>query len=336
MARTTAAARTRPPTPPRGRRAATSAVCPAAALIGLLAGAAACASGSSWSSGSPAREAASVPDAADAGEPVHQPPPAAPARRTALLDGRRVHFLDAGRGEPSIVLVHGWASDGRAWAATLPALSARHRVLVVDLPGHGRSEPPERPYSMDLFADAVVAVLDEAGLRRAVLVGHSNGTPAVRQAWRRHPERVAALVLVDGPLRPMIDAAAARRHVAAFRGDGWRETVAGFVDSMPPRGLSPGQVASIRDMATAQAQEAVTGGLEAAIDPSIWGDDPVDAPALLLLAEQPAWTEEYLAHARGLLPRGEVRSWSGASHFLMIERPDDFTAALLGFVGSLG
>ena len=94
------------------------------------------------------------------------------ATHDALMDGRRIHYLDAGRGELTLVLVHGWASDRRVWSEQVAALARTHRVLAVDLPGHGRSEAPARGHSMDVYADGIAAVLDAAGVSAAVLVGH--------------------------------------------------------------------------------------------------------------------------------------------------------------------
>jgi alpha-beta hydrolase superfamily lysophospholipase len=74
--------------------------------------------------------------------------------RDALITGRRVRYLDAGEGhERAIVLVHGMGGRWQHWLETIPSLANHGRVLAVDLPGFGRSEPPAGPPSLDGFAD---------------------------------------------------------------------------------------------------------------------------------------------------------------------------------------
>src|SRR5690606_16146848 len=101
----------------------------------------------------------------------------------------------------TIVFVHGWTCDETSWAEQVQAFADDYRVITLDLPGHGRSDVPAREdFSMDLFAGAVEAVRAEAGADKVVLVGHSMGAPVIRQYALTHPERVAGLVAVDGPL----------------------------------------------------------------------------------------------------------------------------------------
>src|SRR5205085_10076598 len=63
--------------------------------------------------------------------------------RWAKLEGARIRYQDLGRGGPTLVLVHGWAGDVNIWREQAPHLAARHRVLVLDLPGFGKGDKPE-------------------------------------------------------------------------------------------------------------------------------------------------------------------------------------------------
>jgi pimeloyl-ACP methyl ester carboxylesterase len=74
-------------------------------------------------------------------------------------------------------------------------------VIALDLPGHGQSDKPQIAYTMDLFANAIDAVMRDAKVERAVLVGHSMGTPVARQFYRKYPQKTLAIVIVDGGLR---------------------------------------------------------------------------------------------------------------------------------------
>src|SRR5688500_4326217 len=101
------------------------------------------------------------------------------ASQFATYDGNRVRYESVGSGREAIVLVHGWSGATSVWRFQVPELAKRARVIALDLPGHGASDKPETAYSMDFFAGAVEAVMLDAGVDRAVLVGHSMGTPII-------------------------------------------------------------------------------------------------------------------------------------------------------------
>ncbi|HLQ38309.1 MAG TPA: alpha/beta hydrolase, partial [Planctomycetota bacterium] len=188
----------------------------------------------------------------------------------APLDGGDVAYSDQGQGPTTLVFVHGWCCNRTVFAAQLadPLLARGRRLIAIDLPGHGDSAEPRAAYSMDLFARAIAAVLDDAGVQRAVLVGHSNGTPAIRQFYRRYPQRTAGLVLVDGTLQSFFtEPAQWEQFLAPLRGPDWQQRAADFVDAMLAPVHSAEQRARIRAMMLAASQRTMVGGMEAAVDP---------------------------------------------------------------------
>lgn len=103
---------------------------------------------------------------------------------------------------PTVVLVHGALNDHTVWAQQSRALTARgFAVLAPDLPGHGRSSGPALP-SVEALADWLLALLDAAGVQRALLAGHSMGSLVVLEAASRAPQRAAGLALL-GATFPM-------------------------------------------------------------------------------------------------------------------------------------
>lgn len=108
----------------------------------------------------------------------------------------RLFVEDRGEG-PAVVLWHSLLCEGGMWVGQLGPLAERHRVLCIDAPGHGRSAPTSRPYSLDDCVDALFEVLDAAGVEKAALVGLSWGGMVGMRAALRRPERIASLVLLD-------------------------------------------------------------------------------------------------------------------------------------------
>jgi 3-oxoadipate enol-lactonase len=102
----------------------------------------------------------------------------------------------AGSGPLTIVLTHGLAAAQATWAAQVPALAARYRVLTWDLRGHGAASADAGPCTIGDLAADLRGVLDQADVARAVVLGHSAGGVVAMQFALDHPERTAGLVLV--------------------------------------------------------------------------------------------------------------------------------------------
>ncbi len=116
---------------------------------------------------------------------------------TILHNGIKLVYEDRGAGKPAFVFVHGWTCDRSFFAPQAEHFARRHRVVSVDLRGHGESDKPEGPYSIAAHADDIAYVIEHRGLGRAVAVGHSMGGITVLQLAAAHPERVSAIVMVD-------------------------------------------------------------------------------------------------------------------------------------------
>ncbi|MFN7698254.1 MAG: alpha/beta fold hydrolase [Deltaproteobacteria bacterium] len=101
-----------------------------------------------------------------------------------------------GEGAP-VVLWHSLLCDGGMWSGQLSALATRHRVINIDAPGHGRSSPTTRGYTLEDCVDALFGVMDAAGVSAAALVGLSWGGMVAMRAALRRSERVRSLILLD-------------------------------------------------------------------------------------------------------------------------------------------
>ena len=252
--------------------------------------------------------------------------------RSAQLDGAKIHYTDYGSGENALLFVHGWACDETFWSGQAPALSAKFHVITIDLPGHGQSDKPQIAYTMDLYARAIDAVLRDAKVKTLTLIGHSNGTPAIRQFYRKFPEKTRALVIVDGALRPFGDKAMMEKFVARLKAPNYEETAGKMIEGM----TSPIQDAALREkIKTAMLrtpQYVAAAEFDSTLDDALWKPDKIAVPVLMILAKQPAWSAEYEQFVRGIVPDLDYQVWEGVSHFLMIEQPEKFNTALVAFL----
>jgi pimeloyl-ACP methyl ester carboxylesterase len=130
-----------------------------------------------------------------------------PTRYTRAPDGTRLAWTRQGTGKPAVLLTDGIGCAGYIWARLAPALAVDRSVLHWNFRGHGATDPPANgtAVTVERCVDDLLAVLDAAGERRAVLAGHSMGVQIVVEAHRRAPERVAGLLLVCGAPGRLID-----------------------------------------------------------------------------------------------------------------------------------
>lgn len=139
----------------------------------------------------------------------------APTSTSTMANGIRTNYLEAGSGEP-IVMIHGSGPGVTAyanWRLTIPTLAERFRVLAPDMVGFGYTERPDNVvYELETWADHLVGFLDAHGLQRASLVGNSFGGAIALRVAAWYPERIDRLVLmgsagVSFPLTEGLDAA---------------------------------------------------------------------------------------------------------------------------------
>jgi pimeloyl-ACP methyl ester carboxylesterase len=115
----------------------------------------------------------------------------------AASDGVPIHYAVQGKGDPALVFIHCWSCDRHLWDSQVAEFSKNHRVVTIDLPGHGESGQGRKNWSIEGFGDDVKTVVTKLDLKRVVLVGSSMGGPIALEAARRMPDRVVGIVPVD-------------------------------------------------------------------------------------------------------------------------------------------
>jgi pimeloyl-ACP methyl ester carboxylesterase len=252
--------------------------------------------------------------------------------RYAKLDGHRVHYESLGKGRDALVFVHGWTCNLDFWKGQVAGLEGKSRIILVDLPGHGQSDKPQIAYTMDLFARAVDAVLRDAGVERAVLVGHSMGTPVIREFYRKYPQKTLALVIVDGGLRAFGNKKMMDAFIAPLRGPDYKVRAAAFVDGMMGPQVPAALREEIKSSMLSTPQHVAVSAMEGMADETIWRPDKINVPVLAILAKTPFWPPDTEQFFRSLAPNLEYQMWEGVTHFLMMEKPEKFNETLAGFL----
>jgi pimeloyl-ACP methyl ester carboxylesterase len=226
---------------------------------------------------------------------------------TILIDGRRIGYDDSGGLGVPVVLLHGFPLDRTIWDEQLAAL-APARVLRVDLPGCGESEPYAGPALMESLAGDVAGLLDALGIERAAFAGHSIGGYVALAFFRMYSERVAGLALVASHVAADASApgsgsneeqrvlAASRDTLAArLESDGTMEAA---IESYLPRYFAPhvyreqpGLAARVRAVMARQDPRGCA-QLIRGMKQRLAGDDlleDIHVPALVIAGEEDAY-----------------------------------------------
>ena len=267
------------------------------------------------------------------------------------VGGINVHYLTAGEGPRTALLLHGGGIDeGRfTWRSAIGPLSETHRVIVPDLPGYGESDKPHIDYTMDFYGDFVRDFMAELGLAEADLVGLSLGGGVALNVALRHPSLVRRLVPVgsyglthkiNNPWLTWLFTRIPPAHRYLYKQSGRsREKIrAHFVRAAP--GLTDEMVEEMyelyqrpdagrafrntnRNDVTPRGLKAdYSGQVEAIRVPTMFVHGEADPAVPLFRGEQ----------AASRMENARVRAVEGAGHFAPRERPEEFNALLIDFL----
>jgi 3-oxoadipate enol-lactonase len=244
---------------------------------------------------------------------------------------------------PTVLLLHAFPLGLAMWDEQAQALAASHRVVRFDARGFGGSPPGDGLLTMERIADDAVALLDHLGLSRAVVVGLSMGGYAALALVRRHPDRLAGLVLAD--TKAGADTDEARRHRAALAEKVLKEGSAAAAEATLPKLLGatshrdrPAVVDRVRSLILGNAPRGIADalhGLAARADsaPTL---REVRVPTLVVCGDEDALTPMAEAEA---LQRGiagsRLAAIPKAGHLANLENPAAFNEALQGFLAEV-
>jgi len=260
-----------------------------------------------------------------------------------IRDGQRVAFEALGSGPDAVLLAHNLMSWRGSFGAVAARLAPRCRVLMVDLRGHGDSGDTTAPFSAQTLADDLIAVLDAAGVRRALIVGTSLGATAAALLALAQPGRVRGLMLMSAT------------PLAASPGDRLRfAALAAVIRALGPGPVLPailGQLLGARyraqepaGVARVAAQIRSTRNRDLARGIAAWTGRPalvgmlarITAPTRVVIGD----CDTACPRARGEalaagLAHATVQVIAGAGHSVQLEQPAAVAAAIEEFLQTL-
>jgi pimeloyl-ACP methyl ester carboxylesterase len=258
------------------------------------------------------------------------------ARTDALIAQSGLSYRRAGAGAP-LVLVHGYLGGSAQWQAELARFSDRFDVIAPDLPGYAGSAALPPPERIAAFAAAVVALLDELGIGRFTLMGHSMGGMIVQELAATHPDRVARLILYGtGPLGAMPNRfEPLETSRARLRSDGVAQTIRRIGATWFRQGAAAEGFEIVAALGAQATEAAALAGLDAM---SHWDGrgalGRLTMPTLVLWGDGDRsyrWPQvETLWQG---LPDAALAVVPGTAHAVHLEKPALFHALVADFVG---
>lgn len=255
--------------------------------------------------------------------------------------GTDTFYLEAGTGDPVVLLhgsgpgVSGWAN----WQHTIPGLAERFRVLAPDVVGYGATVPPDGVrYSLGTWTDHVVAFLDALGLERVALVGNSLGGRLSLELADRHPDRVSRMVLMGSPGVGMY----VTEGLTALRAyepseENMRRLLLDWFAVDPS--IITDELVRIRYEASVETWDAYHAMY---FDPGHAGNDlgiteeqvrRTRTPTLLVHGREDKVVPPAVSWTMvNLLPDADLHVFARCGHWTQIERADEFTALVAGFL----
>jgi pimeloyl-ACP methyl ester carboxylesterase len=293
---------------------------------------------------------------ADAAEPIAGEAGRSPVRKTfRTSDEVGISYLEAGEGPP-LVLLHGWSQSAALFKHQVAEFSRRHRVIAVDMRGHGQSEKPDRGYNIHRMSTDLRELLLALDLREAVLLGHSMG---VKVIWGYlelfGTDRLARLILADdspqlldnpawseaerATIGPMYDGAGLHALTVALTGPEGEALTRDYVGAMFTEAFR------IREPATLdwvieenlKMPRLLAMSLLLAISPLDWRGviRRIRLPTLVMGGEASTHRTAVIAWEASQIPGARLRIWKteeGGSHFVFLENPSAFNAEVAAFL----
>lgn len=245
--------------------------------------------------------------------------------RQIIINGSALSYATAGKGERSLVFLHGWRSSKEAWLPVAQHIeNSGYRLIFVDLPGFGASETPKKPYTLHDYAETVREFSEKLGMKAYAIIGHSAGARMAVKLAVNHPSLFSKLVIIaSGGKRPpflKIKTFFARLAKPFFM----------------PRFMAPLRAAIYAwigaddYLATPELQKTFVNVINENLDPLlksvrnetliVWGSKDTTAP--------PA----YGAHMAHLVPHARFEIIKGAGHYCFSEQPERFSTLLSDFL----
>jgi len=245
-----------------------------------------------------------------------------------------IYIDDGGDGSLPVVFVHSLAGNTQQWSAQLSHIRTTRRAIALDLRGHGQSSSPENgDYAIDSMAQDVQTVIEQLGIERFILVGHSMGGSVAVAYAGAYPQRVAGLLLVDpsGDSTQM-PVEEVQQYLGALESEAYSNVVEGYWSQILTGSTEITEAKVMQDLRNTSKATVVGVFKELFKYNPVLALERYDGPKLSVITsvnETPFSVHNLVSD----LPHQKV---TGTGHWLQLDKPEEFNRTMDDFLGSIG
>ncbi len=265
----------------------------------------------------------------------------------ASVNNSLIHYIDIGISNATpVVFIHGFPFSHKMWSfpgGQVEALASAYRVIAYDVRGHGDSEIGDGQYTIELFVDDLIGLLDHLNIVKAVVVGLSMGGYIALRAIERNPDRIRALVLCDTKSEEDSNDAKIKRaaSIKAVKLNGPKVFAENFVANVfTPESFNtkPDAIKMIQSVIERTAPISLCGALLALASrtDTTSAISSVTVPTLIMVGEHDALTPPAASQAMNeKIPNSELHIIPNSAHMSNMENPEEFNKHLVAFLQKL-
>lgn len=247
----------------------------------------------------------------------------------------KIAYYSYGAGARAVVFIHGWTCDSALWLHQQPLFAKYKRTVLVDYVGHGNSDAPEIDYATETLARSVKAALDHAGVRKAVVIGHSMGGPVTTTLTRLFPDLIKGIIYVDSFFRLPEDYFTSVELADVRQRNSSNEKFEGFVRWMLSVCSQDVTAKVVQRMLSTPKHVRVSATGTPSRPPAFRYDEVYDIAALHISTVFASQIDPFWRHH---FPQMELRvdEWKDCSHFPFMDQPERFNETVEEWIKEKG
>ncbi|MDK2904908.1 MAG: hypothetical protein PWR12_984 [Eubacteriaceae bacterium] len=251
-----------------------------------------------------------------------------------------IHYKEYGKSEKTLIFIHGWGCDLNTWEYQFDYFKDKYHIVLIDLPGYGRSDKTEKEYTIDFFAQSVLKVISHLQVRKPIFIAHSMGLPVAMEALKQLNSEKAILCNIDGVYFDFpTDSIENQQYkkglsefASMFNGENYKQNVEqfcnGFITETTPENVRN----YILSTMTETPQKIGYQSMKSLINEKYWTKEIFNNQTIAIyakVADLPPDNENILNKK---FPNITYIEMDGVNHFLMMEKPNEVNEILEKFI----
>ncbi len=255
-------------------------------------------------------------------------------RRTLETDLGQWNYAVSQEGAKAILFLHGANSSHKIWHKQFALEVEGYKNIFVDLLGYGDSDQPDNGYSLQNWLEGLNSILVQEGVDQVCLVAHSNGVILAKEFYRRYPKKVQQLILLDGMLKQIISAPVLEWMKSTLERSDYKDFMADNVKRMPIQALAVEDQAILQQDALNTPKSVVVAEFNTVTAPETWKPLEIQCPTVIIHANSPYWTDEYVQWLKQITPEHKFLLWADAGHFIPLQYPERLNTLIVETLGN--